>query len=181
MSITLACHAGVGAAQMPVTNALARTFEDFNRRIASYLELHRQLEKTAGPIDDTKDPKEITAREVALGAAIKQARASAKAGDIFTPEIGAAFKSVIANEYKRKPPAVKVDRTIDQEELADFIPQVNQVYPPTQPLVTFPHGLLRSLPKLPEELEYRLVQRYLIIRDTAGNIIVDVLPMAVPR
>jgi hypothetical protein len=168
-------------ATQPATNAMAATFQDFNRRIAAYVELHARLAKETGPIDETKQPAEITAREVALGTAVRQARANAKVGDIMAPPIAAAFKAVIANEYKRRSPQVKTDRKEDQDELADFVPQVNQVYPPTQPLVTFPVGLLKTLPKLPKELEYRLVQRYLILRDIEANIIIEVLPMAVPR
>lgn len=181
-SVLLAIFAvptAVNAAQP--TNTTAATFQDFNRRIAAYMELHTRLAKETGPIDDTKQPAEITAREVALGTAIRQARMASKAGDIFSPPIAAAFKAVIASEYKRRSAQVKTDRKEDQDELADFVPTVNQVYPPTQPLVTFPHGLLKTLPKLPAKLEYRLVQRYLIIRDVEANVIVDVLPTAVPR
>jgi hypothetical protein len=46
--------------------------------------------------------------------------------------------------------------------------------------VTFPAGLLRVLPKLPRELEYRLVQRNLILRDIEANLIIDVIPLATP-
>jgi hypothetical protein len=35
-----------------------------------------------------------------------------------------------------------------------------------------------SLPKLPEQLEYRLVGKTLIIRDVEANIIVDFVPNA---
>ena len=40
--------------------------------------------------------------------------------------------------------------------------------------------LLRQLPQLPKPLEYRLVQKNLILRDTEANLIVDVLPAAAP-
>ena len=57
---------------------------------------------------------------------------------------------------------------------------VNTVYPTTIPLVTFPAGLLRKLPDLPPELEYRIVGRNLILRDVKANLIVDVLRDVVP-
>ena len=46
--------------------------------------------------------------------------------------------------------------------------------------MTFPAGLLRVLPKLPRELEYRLVQRNLILRDIEANVIIDIIPAAMP-
>jgi hypothetical protein len=39
-----------------------------------------------------------------------------------------------------------------------------------------PPSLLLNLPELPKELEYRFVGRELVLRDSAANLIVDVLP-----
>ena len=41
-------------------------------------------------------------------------------------------------------------------------------------------ALLRKLPDLPPELEYRLVGRSLILRDVKANLIVDILRDVVP-
>ena len=67
-----------------------------------------------------------------------------------------------------------------QDELPNFTPAVNQIYPTTYPLATFPPGVLTHLPALPEPLEYRFVQRNLILRDIQSNLIVDVLADAAP-
>ena len=56
----------------------------------------------------------------------------------------------------------------------------NQVYPTTYPLATFPATLLPLLPALPEQLEYRVVQHYLVLRDIEANLILDFMPNAVP-
>ena len=48
------------------------------------------------------------------------------------------------------------------------------------PLATFPATLLPLLPRLPEQLEYRVVQNYLVLRDIEANLILDVMPNAVP-
>jgi hypothetical protein len=40
--------------------------------------------------------------------------------------------------------------------------------------------LLRKLPDLPPELEYRIVGRSLILRDVKANLIVDILRDVVP-
>lgn len=153
---------------------------DFDARTKAYVTLHRKLANETGEIDETKNPRQITEREVALGKLIRAARAQARRGDIFTPAVEALFKRIIRDEFARRSPRVRTDRREDQDELADFTPTVNQVYPSTQPLVTFPAGLLRVLPKLPRELEYRLVQRNLILRDIEANLIIDFIPAATP-
>ena len=50
----------------------------------------------------------------------------------------------------------------------------------TLPLATFPPALLRKLPDLPPELEYRIVARSLLLRDVKANLIVDILRDVVP-
>lgn len=164
----------------PQTNPTAAALADFDARTKAYVTLHRKLANETGEIDETKNPRQITEREVALGKLIRAARAQARRGDIFTPAVEALFKRIIRDEFARRSPRVRTDRREDQDELADFTPTVNQVYPSTQPLVTFPAGLLRVLPKLPRELEYRLVQRNLILRDIEANLIIDFIPAATP-
>ena len=177
--VLILASTGISGAQVLVNEA-AKTVSDFNDRVKEYITLHRKLANEAGPIDETKKPHEITQREEALGQLIRTTRAGAKPGSLFSPPVATLFRTIIKQEFSRRPAAVRKDRKEDQDELADFVPTVNQTYPPTQPLVTFPAGLLRTLPKLPQELEYRLVQRYLIVRDIEANLIVDVLPNATP-
>ena len=57
--------------------------------------------------------------------------------------------------------------------------KVNAMYPPDTPLPTTPPQVLMNLPKLPEQLEYRIVGKNLIIRDVEANIIVDFVPNAI--
>ena len=166
-------------AQAP-PNRSAAALAEFNERTKQYVALHRKLANETGEINDTKKPSEITQREQALGKLIRDSRSAARQGDIFTPAVQTLLKGVIKQEFSRRSAAVRKDRDEDQDELADFTPAVNQTYPPDKPLVTFPAGLLRTLPKLPRELEYRLVQRNLILRDIEANIIVDFIPAATP-
>jgi hypothetical protein len=58
--------------------------------------------------------------------------------------------------------------------------QVNAEYPDGLPLVTIPPKLLKALPELPEDLEYRLVGRDLILLDVRSGVVVDMLPGVVP-
>jgi hypothetical protein len=57
--------------------------------------------------------------------------------------------------------------------------KVNATYPEAAPLPTVPPNILQNLPKLPEQLEYRVVGKHLILRDVDANVIVDYIPNAI--
>ncbi|HEX9755453.1 MAG TPA: hypothetical protein VGA42_07080 [Gemmatimonadales bacterium] len=159
----------------------AAPFAEFTRRVDEYVALHNAAAEKVGPLDETKSQAEIAARAVALGYAIAAARPQAKQGDIFTIEIATVFATMIHEEYSRRPPPVLDTREDTQEELPDFVPKVNELYPTTYPLATFPPSLLPLLPRLPEDIvEYRIVQKYLILRDVEANLIIDFMPNALP-
>lgn len=162
--------------QTPAANPTAVALSDFTKRVNEYVELHNRLASKVGELDETKSPAEIAAREKNLGEAIRMARMDAKQGDLITPEVAAIIKKLIQQERKSRSPRVREQRKDAQEEVPAFKPQVNQVYPTTYPLATFPPTLLKVLPPLPKEVEYRLVAGHLILRDTEANIIVDFIP-----
>jgi hypothetical protein len=58
--------------------------------------------------------------------------------------------------------------------------KVNSDYPEGKTLPTVPAKVLLNLPTLPKTLEYRFVDKHLILRDTPANIIVDYIPNALP-
>ena len=161
-------------------NSIAATLGDFKKRIDSYMTLHKAVVEKVGALDPTKSPKEIATRETALGEALRAARQDARQGDIFTPPIGKLFTGTIRTEFARRSRLALKNRDEAQDELPAFTPTVNQIYPTTYPLATFPPALLKELPALPAPLEYRFVRRYLILRDGEANLIVDILPNAAP-
>lgn len=155
-------------------------FADFVKRVDSYITLRERLTDSIGDLDPTRSQAEIATRATALGNAIIASRPQAKQGDIFTPELAAFLATLIKQEYARRPAPVIETRDDQQEELPNFEPQVNQIYPTTYPLATFPPALLPLLPPLPEEVEYRIVRDNLILRDIEANLILDFMPRAVP-
>jgi hypothetical protein len=159
--------------QPPVANPTAVTLADFTKRVNDYVALHKRVASQVGELDETKSPAEIATREKNLGEAIRAPRAGAKQGDLFTPEVAAIFKKVIQQESRNRSPRVREQRKDAEDEVPAFKPQVNQVYPTTFPLATFPPTLLKVLPPLPKEVEYRVVAGHLILRDTEANLIVD--------
>ena len=111
---------------------------------------------------------------------IQEARADAKQGDIFTPEIEAYFRKRIAAAM-RGANGPKIRSSLRHAEPLHSMPlHVNQPYPDGVPLQSVPPTLLLNLPRLPKELEYRIVGRDLALHDIGPNLIVDLIPGAVP-
>lgn len=164
----------------PAENPTDAVFADFAKRVDAYMKVRKTLVDSVGELDPTKSQVEITTRATKLASSIIAARAQAKPGDIFTPEFSALVATLIKQEYSRRPDSVQETREDQQDELPDFVPKVNTLYPTTYPLATFPATLLPLLPPLPEQLEYRVVQNYLVLRDIEANVILDVMPNAVP-
>jgi hypothetical protein len=180
---SVAMVAGMGCKKeqkKPAVDPTAAVFEDFAKRVDGYAKLRKSLVDSVGELDPTKSQAEITTRATSLANKIIAARSLAKQGDIFTTEVATIIATLIKQEYSRRSEPVQETREDQQDELPDFVPQVNQVYPPTYPLATFPATLLPLLPPLPDALEYRVVQRYLVLRDVEANVIIDVMPNAVP-
>jgi hypothetical protein len=167
------------AAAQPA-NPMAATLADFKKRVDGFLTVHKAAVDKVGALDLTKSPKEIADRETALGEALRAARKDARQGDILTLQVGKVFRGIIRKEFARRSRLALKNREEAQDELPAFTPTVNQIYPTTYPLATFPPALLKELPELPKPIEYRLVRQNLILRDSEANLIVDVLPNAAP-
>jgi hypothetical protein len=155
----------------------ASALAEFKKAIDTYRKVHEEQEAKVGPLPKTADPAAITKRQHALGEAIRQARAGARQGDIFTPHVGATLKGIIREDLRRRRPVHRQAFIVSQPETPVG---VNEFYPTTVPLATVPPRLLAELPQLPKGLEYRFVNGSLILRDVDPNLVVDVLPDVVP-
>jgi len=161
-------------------NPDAQLQQDFKHRINEYMQLHKRLEKKAPPMKDKATPAEIKASQEALAKAIRAERATAKQGDIFSPEIARLFRRLMYPEVKG-PEGADTKKAIkeDAPSPAAVTLKVNALYPEGAPLPTVPPNLLASLPQLPEDLEYRIVGKDLILRDVHANVIVDFIANAI--
>jgi len=159
-------------------NAQGAATLEFKKRIDAYIKIHNEADAKVPSLKKTDDPKEIADREKALGDMIMTLRAGAKPGEIFAPEYQPYFIKIVQDDFKQRSAA---DRKALVVELpAKMKVDINTVYPTTIPLATFPPLLLRKLPDLPPDLEYRIVGRSLILRDVKANLIVDILRDVVP-
>ena len=162
------------------TNPDAKLLVDYQDRVKKYLALHKSAAKDAPPLKETKDAAAIKGAQDAIATKIRERRQAAKQGEIFTPEIAKLFRRLIYPEVTGREGA-ETKQTLKEDAPAPktVALKVNARYPDDQPLPTMPPNLLANLPKVPEELEYRVVGKDLILRDVPANLIVDFIPGAI--
>jgi hypothetical protein len=162
----------------PKVNADALVLQDFKHCIDKYMELHKRLEKDTPPLKKVDDPAKIQASQQALATAIRSERAGAKQGDIFTPEIAERLRRLIHPEVTGAKGA-KTKEAMKEDAPPAIVLKVNTPYT-ADALPTVPPNVLANLPQLPEDLEYRILGRDLILRDVHANLIVDFVPRIIP-
>ena len=162
------------------------SLKSFEERVAKYVELHKRVQAGIPRIQETADPAVLVRQQQMLAAGIRSSRSNAAQGEIFLPAIRKIFLQVIKQELSGpKGAAVRAILLDDGNPKPAGSPTpvaiaVNAPYPAGAPLSTVPPSLLSKFPSLPEELDYRFVGRSLILRDTKANVIVDILPDAIP-
>ena len=70
---------------------------------------------------------------------------------------------------------------IDDDGAGGPSPTVHLRMPVSEQMATMPPALLKVLPPLPKELEYRIIRGFLVLRDVDASLVVDYIPSAVPR
>lgn len=156
----------------------AQTVNDFEARVAKYLDL-RKKEAGSAP-RPTNSSEKLAETQQDSAAKVKAVRRDAKQGDIFTPEIAAYFRRQISATLAGRD-GRKIRASLRHAEPVPALAlQVNQVYPQGIPLQSTPPTLLLNLPTLPKELEYRIVGRNLVLHDIVPNLIVDFVSEAIP-
>jgi hypothetical protein len=154
--------------------------KDFSTRVNEYVKLHKQQDASLPALKQTNNSAEIQVHQRALAEKIKEAR-SGGSHEIFSPEISALFRHRIERHFKSSPTAPQAKATIRLEEPVKVHLKVNDSYPADLPLTTMPPTLLQQLPPLPQQLEYRIVGRDLVLLDLKANLIVDVIRQALPE
>ena len=163
----------------PPADATAIVLADFAKRVTAYAELRKSLEKGEARLQQHRDPAKIDAQRKALVANIVNARAAAKPGDIFTIESRPVFKRLLSPQLKGAD-GKENKAAIDADNPGPMPLKVNQPYPKGEPLSTVPPDILKVLPVLPEDLEYRFIGKHLILYDARAGLIIDYVPNAIP-
>jgi hypothetical protein len=149
---------------------------DFKERIDEYVQLRKKADDSAPPLEESKSAAQIKDAQQGLAERIGAARAGVKQGTIFTPEIATVFRRLLRPEAKDA--GTKAAIKEDQPAIVSF--KVNGPYPDKQPVGTVPPNVLAALPQLPEDVEYRFIDKHMILRDSRANLIIDYMPNAIP-
>ena len=128
----------------------ARILGDFERNVADYTQRHMGFELCADAIN-----------------------AATPAPKIFTLPIAVVFRQLIQVALMERAGTAVIGGVG-----ATRHPAVMEPFPATE-LVDFPHLLAEALPPLPAPLEYRLIERDLVVRDANADVIIAVLRDAV--
>ncbi|HEY2386068.1 MAG TPA: hypothetical protein VGK30_03835 [Candidatus Binatia bacterium] len=195
LALLLACFPactghGASATREPVTHApaapgpivppLKQTLAapDFIVHTAEYVALHRRVAARLPAARSTDDAARITERRKALAAGIRAERSEARQGSVFTPQMETRLRHTVRADLQSRAPD---DRAAVGREVPRVPFKVNDPYPEREPQATVPPTLLASLPRLPNELEYRFCDRHLILLDVDANLIVDYIPDVLPQ
>jgi hypothetical protein len=185
LTFTFAAGSAALLADSPATQ-----WTTFNRRVDAYLAVRRHVEQVIDGPRASSDRKEILAAADALAGAVQSARAGAKQGDIFSPPIAAGFRRQIRTILARdgRGAGDLRDGRGAGDLIADHTPDARRR--PVQPIVNgrfdweldsiMPPDLIEGLPPLPGDLQYRFVERDLILIDIVAGLVVDILPRALP-
>jgi hypothetical protein len=154
-------------------------FAEFQERVQAYEKLRSELQQGIPPVHRKDTPEQIQKHEQALAQKIADARKEAKPGDIFTDNAKQAFLDEIQKVFAGKH-ARAIRRTIVQGSPVRVELYVNKRYPDTIPVTTVPPTLLEHLPRLPKQMEYRIVGDSLVLEDLESRLVVDIFAGAFP-
>lgn len=173
-------HNGGYIARAPGASETTHADREFSEQVRKYVKLHKQMEASLPALKSTKDPAVIVGYQQALAKKLFQARREAKQGDIFTPEVSTEFRAILSNVFHGADAGL-ARATIKQGEPVKAVSlQVNTTYPDAVPVTTVPPLMLQKLPPLPREVQYRIVDRFLVLQDVRANLIVDFMDASIP-
>ncbi|HZA34904.1 MAG TPA: hypothetical protein VE505_08260 [Vicinamibacterales bacterium] len=147
---------------------------DFCARIAAYATLRGEVQEDLPAFQITDDVSAIRGSVRALAARIRAAQQRPIEGEIFTPRISDQFRTRL-----RLAVTDETCGTIMTDNPGRLSRPVSQDYPEGKPLTTTPATILRTLPGLPPDIEYRFVGPDLILLDTRANLVIDRMADAV--
>ncbi len=182
LAVTLAASlpAFLVSAQSPASSSDRALLTGFSKKAKEYVNKEHML--AADNMKPTTDVAKLQRQRRQLRDAVQQSRATARQGDLFTPETGDAFRKILA-DLLNGPDGKKIKTSLNHAEPAapaEF--KVNGEFPNQngQPIQSVPPTVLKFLPTLPKGLEYCIAGKTLALRDSSANMVVDYLPNALP-
>lgn len=181
VAVCAAASIATFAAQPPASSpADQKLLSDFVKKAKDYVDKEHSL--AADKMKPTTDVAKLEQQRKQLRDAVQQSRPNAKQGDLFTPDTAQVFRKLLA-KLINGPDGAKIKASLNHAEPgapAEF--KVNDEFPNQhgQPVQSVPATVLKVLPALPKGLEYCIAGNTLALRDSGANLVVDVLPNALP-
>jgi hypothetical protein len=151
-------------------------FQSFSERVDRYARLRARFEEPLPAFDEWRDPWTLLLMRRYLASAIRTARSDAQLGDIFTPDVSIAFRALIRSAVYESDIEGLVD---DDLQLDDFVIDLRVGEPlPRWSVKPVPDVLLARFPRLPADIEYRLVGQSLVLWDSHAEVLIDALSSA---
>jgi hypothetical protein len=157
-----------------------QAFARFETAVDEYARLQRHLARSL-PVPPIFGEDEMF-RTDDLREAIVAARPQARPGMFFTFEMAFVLRQRIDDAFQRHPGAGTnvVTRGGYEPVPGEPGPEVNQPFPAVVASVRW-LPLVRALPPLPRELDFALWGRDLVLVDVDANLVLDILPEALPE
>ncbi|MDQ3070570.1 MAG: hypothetical protein M3R55_12695 [Acidobacteriota bacterium] len=154
-----------------------RIISDFKKRVDHYEDVSERVQKRTYPVTSDVRPAEIHKRQQAMADGVIKALPGWKQGAIFTPEIADFFRARL-KEVFAGPDGASIKAAIEDDDPGEIGLKVMAQYPTGAPVTTVPLQMLKVLPALPKEVEYRFLGGNLILMDEAAFLIIDFIPNA---
>src|SRR5207247_8465479 len=144
--------------------------------------------KGVGPLPTQATAEQIADHQKALGDAVRALRPQARQGDFIVPVCQPIVKRIIAAELSGRAGAPARKEILngnppvdpDHDDRMQVKLAVNAPYPAAAAVSSVPPSVLLTLPLLEKEVEYRFVNRDLVLRDIDANLILDFIRLAAP-
>src|SRR3954469_19545173 len=156
----------------------AEVVSEFERRLQQYDSVRRRLDARL-PIAAVSN-NATTIRNVvsAHNRALRSERYEARQGDLFFQDVADIFRRLIRQSLHGVSAREFLATITEEDALPMDRPAINASYPDGGTLTTMPPDLLQLFPALPAGLEYRFMDRDLILWDPHATLIVDYIPDA---
>jgi hypothetical protein len=152
----------------------------FEKQVKEYVKLREGVEAKLPKLSKDATPEQIEAHKESFKEMVRAARAGAKAGEIFSPDIAAFIRATIRQEFKGEE-RKELRKTVLVEADTKAVPlRVNYPYPESEELLEMPPTLLLRLPQLPKQVKYRFVGRNMLLVDRENGLIIDYMTEALP-
>jgi hypothetical protein len=151
----------------------------FRERVKDYAKLREAIEAKMPKLAKESTPEQIQAHKTEFEERVRAARAGAKPGELFTPDIAGFIRRTIKTEYKGAE-RTELRKTVLEAETKRVPLRINYAYPESDEFVEMSPALLLKLPQLPKQLRYRFVNRNLLLVDRENGLIVDYMLDALP-